>query len=156
MAPSFMDFTSTNPCYGAKRVLSDACSGLASYIKHISSPWFPLTNARDSTLLTIHLYKFRPRFIMYPHSSQGHHSASMHNLITENGFLREQVKVLHERVSILQAENAMLRTNTAPNRPAQGQVYAAPTDNALALPAVIESLAVMRNHFHRQGTLKQW
>lgn len=71
--------------------------------------------------------------------------------------LNDQVHALSGQVNNLQAENARLRALLpAPPPPSVNRVYTAPDDNILYLPVVIESLAVMRNHFQRQGTLKQW
>lgn len=78
-------------------------------------------------------------------------------LRNENNMLRTRVQTLTERVTRLEAENAHLRSLLPAHAgPPAGQVYASPSDNALALPAVVESLAVLQAHFTRQGTLKQW
>lgn len=88
----------------------------------------------------------------------------MSRLNEENNHLRLQVNhlqgqihALSSQVNNLQVENARLRALLPP--PPQSpcnRVYTAPNNNVLHLPVAIESLAVMRDHFQRQGTLKQW
>ncbi|KAF3043019.1 hypothetical protein E8E11_000605 [Didymella keratinophila] len=70
--------------------------------------------------------------------------------------LNGQVHTLSGQVNNLQVENARLRALLPPPPPQPSdRMYTAPSDNVLHLPVVIERLAVMRNHFQRQGTLKQ-
>jgi len=71
--------------------------------------------------------------------------------------LNGQVHTLSGQVNKLHVENARLHALLPPPLPPPSNcVYTAPSDNVLYLPVVIESLAVMRDHFQRQGTLKQW
>lgn len=93
---------------------------------------------------------------MYSYQRHDPPDPSIYDIVTENILLREQIKNLSERVSVLETENRLLRVGAVAARLQPGQLYAAPTDNALALPAVIENLAVLRDHFRRQGTLRQW
>lgn len=77
--------------------------------------------------------------------------------------LNSQISTLRGQVNDLQVENARLRALLPPlppllpsPPPASNSVYTPPSDNVLHLPVIIESLAVMLNHFQRQGTRKQW
>ncbi|KAH6629867.1 hypothetical protein C7974DRAFT_413618 [Boeremia exigua] len=71
--------------------------------------------------------------------------------------LRSQVQILHERVSSLEAELSILRSQVAPphTAPTNYNYARLSGDNALLLPTAIESIAVMGDHFRRQGTLRQ-
>lgn len=87
----------------------------------------------------------------------------MSRLMEENNTLRLQVnhlngqiRTLNEQIDHLQAENARLRALVPPPLPPANHVYTASSENVLHLPVVIESLALMRDHFQRQGTLRQW
>jgi regulator of replication initiation timing len=89
----------------------------------------------------------------------------MSRLTEENNTLRLQVNnlngqvhTLRRQVNNLMLENARLRALLPhePPLPSENRMFTAPNDNVLHLPVVIESLAVMRDHFQRQGTLKQW
>ena len=88
----------------------------------------------------------------------------MSRLTEENNALRLQVNHLNGQIHTLnghvinlQVENARLHAllSTLPLPPAANRVHTAPDDNTLHLPVVIESLAVMCDHYQRQGTLKQ-
>ncbi|XPT02480.1 hypothetical protein M3J09_011597 [Ascochyta lentis] len=74
----------------------------------------------------------------------------------ENVALRTQVQQLNGRISYLEAENHRLRSDTigAP-RPPPTDVYATGSDNINSLPAALESLAAMQEHFRSHGTLKR-
>ncbi|KAF2624430.1 hypothetical protein BU25DRAFT_161090 [Macroventuria anomochaeta] len=96
---------------------------------------------------------------MYPHTPLFDINSMVNRLNDENNVLKAQLHSLTDRVSHLEVENAHLRSLIArspppPPSPA-AQVYATPSDNAMHLPMVVESLAVMQEHFRRQGTLKQ-
>ena len=80
------------------------------------------------------------------------------DLSDENAILKAQVHSLSGRIFYLEAENAQLRASIAgaPAPPVANHVYISNKDNAMYLPIVVESLAVMQEHFRRQGTLKQW
>jgi dynactin complex subunit len=87
--------------------------------------------------------------------------SSSRNLINEltvqNEFLRAQIQSLNTQITDLKAENAALRSSATSHwAPQFAQVHNALRYNTLALPAAIESLAIMQQHFHRQGTLRQW
>lgn len=97
---------------------------------------------------------------MFPYQAQPVEDAGIRQRVLndENGSLRAQVHSLSERVSQLEAENAHLRyllTNVPPVPPPM-QLSTGNGDRAIHLPMVVESLAVMQDHFGRQGTLKQW
>lgn len=79
-------------------------------------------------------------------------------LSEEIAILRAQLHNLNGRIFHLEVENAQLRASIAgpPALPAADHVYISNKDNAMYLPTVVESLAVMQEHFRRQGTLKQW
>jgi hypothetical protein len=71
--------------------------------------------------------------------------------------LNGQIHNLSGQVDNLQVENARLRALLAPPPPPpSNRVYTSPSDNTLFLPVVVETLAVMRDLFQRQGNLKQW
>lgn len=79
-------------------------------------------------------------------------------LSDQNAALRAQVHSLRGRVSYLEAENAQLRSIVVAVMPPQHfqQAYTDRSGNAVYLPTVIERLAIMQDHFRRQGTLKHW
>ncbi|OSS54085.1 hypothetical protein B5807_01689 [Epicoccum nigrum] len=86
--------------------------------------------------------------------------SSSRNLINEltvqNEFLRAQIQSLNIQITDLKAENTALRSSATSHwAPQFAQVHNALRYNTLALPAAIESLAIMQQHFHRQGTLRQ-
>ena len=92
----------------------------------------------------------------------GHaHPSSPRDLINEltmqNDFLRAQVQELNAQVLQLKVENVKLRSSATTRWALPiAQVYEAPNYNTLALPAAVESLDIMQQHFLRQGTLRQW
>ena len=81
----------------------------------------------------------------------------INELTVENDFLRAQVQDLNAQILELKAEIASLRTSATSHwaRP-PAQAHDVPSYNTLALPAAVESLAVMQKHFRHQGTLRQW
>ena len=81
----------------------------------------------------------------------------INELTVQNDFLRAQVQRLNAQVLQLKVENAKLRSSATTHWAVPiAQVYEAPNYNALALPAAVESLDIMQQHFLRQGTLRQW
>lgn len=85
------------------------------------------------------------------------HSEENNTLRLQVNHLNGQIHTLSGQVNNLQVENARLRALLPPRPPPpSNRVYTAPNDNVLYLPVVVETLAVMRDHFQRQATLKQW
>ena len=79
-----------------------------------------------------------------------------HTLRLQVSHLDGQIYALSGQISNLQVENARLRALLQPLPPPTNNICTMPSDNTFHLPAVIESLEVMRDHFQRQGTLKRW
>jgi hypothetical protein len=92
--------------------------------------------------------------------AQGVQERALADTMAENALLRGQVHNLSNRIYHLEAENAHLRSTVGvapPPPPPAGHVYQAPpSENTMQLPTVIESLAVLQDHFRRQDALKQW
>jgi hypothetical protein len=81
----------------------------------------------------------------------------INKLTMENNFLRAQVQSLNVQLLQLKAENARSRSSaTSQWILPLAQVYQAPSYNTLSLPVAVESLDIMQQHFHRQGTLRHW
>lgn len=92
---------------------------------------------------------------MYGHSGPLRNSGDIINSLTEQiNVLRAQNDNLITQINVLQAENARLRS-LLPG-PTAGQVYDPPSAGVLALPSVLESLAVCQERFRSQGALWQW
>ncbi|KAJ4345107.1 hypothetical protein N0V95_005920 [Ascochyta clinopodiicola] len=78
-------------------------------------------------------------------------------LHAENAALKSQIRTLGRRISSLEAENTQLQstvTGVLQHLPASN-AYTTEGENAIYLPVVLESLAIMQDHFRRHGTLKQ-
>ncbi|KAJ8117973.1 hypothetical protein OPT61_g953 [Boeremia exigua] len=112
------------------------------------------------TLTLTHIFSENTTFYslptMNPYVLPREQSSIVNEYFVENNFLRAQILSLNEKISSLEAEIRLLGSRTPSDHvPTAAQIYAAPNDNALALPTVVESFAVMQSHFRRQGTLKQ-
>lgn len=97
-----------------------------------------------------------PYYQQSPNDEMSRLMEENHTLRLQVNHLNGQVHGLNEQIDHLQAKNARLRAQIPPPLPPANHVYTAPSENVLHLPVVIESLAAMRDHFQRQGTLRQW
>ncbi|KAF3005950.1 hypothetical protein E8E13_010143 [Curvularia kusanoi] len=91
---------------------------------------------------------------MYGHSGPHRSSSDIINNLTEQiNVLRAQNDSLVAQINVLQADNARLRSQLP--APPAGQGYDPPSAGVLAMPSVLESLAVCQERFRSQGALWQ-
>ena len=133
-----------------------------SKISQITRSYVLQHHALSSHISYMILSLISPNPRQNPPIMDGHaHPSSPRDLINEltmqNDFLRAQVQELNAQVLQLKVENVKLRSSATTRWALPiAQVYEAPNYNTLALPAAVESLDIMQQHFLRQGTLRQW